>query len=69
MGGFVFGADDPQAELFMPDAHTRLTLTPHALQKLAEVEPMLIPDVSVLNIKDKSKANRLAKALVCLQAS
>jgi hypothetical protein len=68
MGGFVFDADDFQAKSFMPDSHTQLTLTPRALRKLAEVEPMFIPDLSVRTIKDKSKANHLAKALACLQA-
>jgi hypothetical protein len=67
MGGFVFDADDSQKK-FMPETYTRLTLTPRALRKLAEVEPMLIPDIPEHAIMDKSKANGLAKALVCLQA-
>jgi hypothetical protein len=67
MGGFAFETDDSQAD-FLPDPYTRLTLTPRALRKLAEVEPMLIPDLSERAIKDKSKASWLAKTLACLQA-
>jgi hypothetical protein len=53
-GGFAFEADDSQAN-FLPDPYTRLTLTPRALRKLAEVEPMLVPDLSERAIKDKVK--------------
>ena len=67
MGGFTFEADDSQAN-FIPYQRTRLTLTPRALRKLAIVEPMLIPDISERTIRDKSKANWLAKSLACLQA-
>jgi hypothetical protein len=67
MGGFAFDANGSLPEFF-PDSRTRLTLTPQALRRLAKLEPMLIPDISDRAIKDKSKANWLAKALVCLQA-
>jgi hypothetical protein len=67
VGGFALEQDDFPAN-FMPDTHTRLTLTPNALQKLAEVEPTLIPDISEHTIKDKSKADWIAKTLACWQA-
>jgi hypothetical protein len=67
MGGFAFDAGKTKAD-FMPDSYTRLTLTSYALRKLADLEPTLIPDLSERAIKDKSKANWLAKSLVCLQA-
>ncbi|KAH6619005.1 hypothetical protein C7974DRAFT_342103 [Boeremia exigua] len=67
MGGFAFEADDSFVNLF-PDSNTRMTLLPRALRKMADVEPMSIPDLSKSAIEDKSKANWLAKALVCSQA-
>lgn len=67
MGGFVFDADDSQAN-FMTRTYTRVTLGPSALLKLAELEPTLIPDILESDINDKSKASWLAKTSVCLQA-
>jgi len=37
--------------------------------QLAKVAPRLLPDISAEHIKDKSKANSLAKAIVVVQAS
>jgi hypothetical protein len=47
---------------------TRLTLTPAAILKLAELQPALLPGLSRGNIEDKSKADGLAKTIVCVQA-
>ncbi|KAK1752185.1 hypothetical protein QBC47DRAFT_389961 [Echria macrotheca] len=69
MGGFVFdtsvigsGAD------FLPRSK-RMTLTNRGLLCLTETVPHLLPNISVAQIRDKSKANRLAKTIVTLQAS
>ncbi|KAL9111371.1 MAG: hypothetical protein Q9227_004248 [Pyrenula ochraceoflavens] len=69
MGGFVFDMDrlplDAKGESFIP-ARNRLTLTAAGVLLLAECGKL--PDLSVTEIKDKSKADGIAKALVCLQA-
>ncbi|OCK85225.1 hypothetical protein K432DRAFT_318689 [Lepidopterella palustris CBS 459.81] len=67
MGGFSMDTS-AEEQNFMPDDRTRLTLTSEGVRFLAEQEPHLIPDISAAQIWDKSKANGLAKALVCLQA-
>lgn len=67
MGGYVFDTNGSPASFF-PDGRTRLTLTPEALLKIAEFEPNLLPDLSKGNIQDKSKADGLAKTIVCAQA-
>ena len=70
MGGFAFdlstGNEPLEVDKF--PGRTRLTLLPDALEFLAKVRPDLIPDISADYIRDKSKANPLAKALICLQA-
>ena len=68
MGGFAF---EPRhfGKSFLPGNLTRLTLTVTAIECLAINEPELISKISVEDIKDKNKANALAKTLVCLQAS
>jgi hypothetical protein len=67
MGGFVFEAKRMQATILNAD-QKRLTLTPVALRKIAVNAPALLPDLSKEGIRDKSKANGLAKFLVCVQA-
>lgn len=67
MGGFVFETDSSQMN-FMPKGYTRLTLTPLALKKLADLDPMIIPDLSERAIRDRGKADWIAKTLACLQA-
>lgn len=67
MGGFAIDletTDDPLASLF--GDHKRLTLTARGLALVAECG--YIPDISVHEIKDKNKADGLAKLLVCIQA-
>ena len=67
MGGFAFDTHKSRIN-YLPYRRTRLTLTPHALRKLAEYEPDLIPDISKEDIDDKSKADWFAKSLACIQA-
>ena len=67
MGGFAF---EPRqfGKSFLPGNLSRLTLTLTAVEFLAANEPELLRKISEEAIKDKSKANALAKTLVCLQA-
>ena len=46
----------------------RPALTPEGLLVVARYDPTLVPEISVAEIEDKSKANALAKAIVCIQA-
>lgn len=68
MGGFVFDVSLlPQGnDAFIPDRE-RLTLTTAGVLLLARCGH--VPDLNVTEITDKSKADSIAKALVCLQAS
>lgn len=69
MGGFAFDTSDLSLEeKFLPGGRDRVTLTPRALLLIAEHELSLLPDLSVNEIMDKSKANRFAKTIVCVQA-
>lgn len=67
MGGFAFDMDIlPQShDAFIP-AQQRLTLTAPGVILLAKCG--CFPDLSLKEIRDKSKADGLAKTLVCLQA-
>ncbi|KAK6538135.1 hypothetical protein TWF694_011017 [Orbilia ellipsospora] len=67
MGGFVFDVDESTEEemTFIPH-HKRMTLTPEATIILAKCGHL--PDIDPDDIKDKSKADGLAKVLVILQA-
>ena len=67
MGGFVFDTSSAPAK-FLPNGTTRLTIRLEGLRYIAEHAPALIPDISEEYIRDKSKADGLAKVLVCLQA-
>lgn len=64
MGGFAFDTGSDTSSPLPP----RLTLTPRAVCFLAQQRPDLIPDVPEDVIRDKSKANHIAKTLVFLQA-
>lgn len=73
-GGFAFDIDDEYDETgektttFLPaECPRRLTLTARGVALLARCG--LLPDIPEEEIKDKSKANTMAKALVVLQAS
>ncbi|KAK6532648.1 hypothetical protein TWF281_006829 [Arthrobotrys megalospora] len=67
MGGFVFDVDESTEEemTFIPH-HTRMTLSPEACTLIAKCGHL--PDIDPDDIKDKSKADSLAKVLVILQA-
>jgi hypothetical protein len=68
MGGFVVDLDE-EAPLY--PRHTgrrRLTLTPAGVEYIARHHRDLLPQLREEEIKDKSKANALAKLLVCMQA-
>lgn len=57
MGGFVcdIGDTSPQKRFF-PGRRTRVTISPDGLLFLAEVCPLIIPDLDEAEIKDKDKA-------------
>ena len=68
MGGYTFDFDmgrPPQLASCLPDLR-RSTLTPRGITLLAKCN--LIPDVTRHEIEDKSKADRLTKTVVCIQA-
>jgi hypothetical protein len=67
MGGFAIDTSAFQ-ENFIPGRPARLCLTARAVRFLAERDISLLPDVASSTIQDKSKANGLAKLLVCAQA-
>lgn len=67
MGGFAIDldtSDDPHASLF--GNNKRLTFTAKGLALMAECG--YIPEISADDLKDKNKADGLAKLLVCIQA-
>jgi hypothetical protein len=67
MGGFAF--DPRKVDIkFFPGNRPQLTLTPGALKRIARYHEDLIPDIFEAEIKDKSKADGLAKTIVCIQA-
>jgi hypothetical protein len=68
MGGFVLETQGRHRPI-LDSGDFRLTLTPVALRMIAENAPELLPDLSEPEIEDKSKANGLAKFLVCIQAA
>lgn len=70
MGGFVFDFhhdDDGDSSSFVPTKYNRLVLTPQGVILLARCG--YLPDINPDDIRDKSKSDGLAKALVILQAS
>lgn len=68
MGGYAISNLSASSNI-LPNRQTRLSLTPSALLFLAKHHPDLIPDLTEEEILDKSKANSLAKAIICIQAS
>lgn len=67
MGGFAFDTSDAEPN-FLPDDRSRLCISICGLEYIARRAPGLIPNISEKQIKDKSKADSLAKFIVCLQA-
>jgi hypothetical protein len=80
MGGFalIIGETNPPGyfDRFLPtfssdegvEVLDRLTITPDGLEYLASLDIELLPNISESEIRDKSNANGLGKALVCIQA-
>ncbi|KAK3984083.1 hypothetical protein QBC44DRAFT_337640 [Cladorrhinum sp. PSN332] len=68
MGGFAILTKSSRGD-FSPNGWKRVTLTALGILHLAEHYPELLPDISVGDINDKSKANGLAKTIIILQAS
>jgi hypothetical protein len=69
MERFAFEAQTEDGPTFSVDGRTLATMTPLGLQKIAKGDTPLLPDISEFAIREKSKANRFAKFLVCLQAT
>lgn len=67
MGGFAFDTSDANPN-FLPNHRSRLCISVYGLSYIAKKAPGLIPDIAEKDIKDKSKADSLAKFIVCLQA-
>ena len=67
MGGFAFDTSDPEPN-FLPNHRSRLCISVYGLSYIAKKAPELIPDIAEKQIRDKSKADSLAKFTVCLQA-
>jgi hypothetical protein len=66
MGGFAFEKTASGVNI-LPNDRPSVTLTSHALRKLAAHEPDMIPDISAETIKSKSKADWGARAWVTAQ--
>ncbi|KAL8657650.1 MAG: hypothetical protein Q9226_001712 [Calogaya cf. arnoldii] len=62
MGSFTFNTSSTPAK-FLSEDTTRLTVRLEGLHYIAEHAPALIPDISEVDIRDKSKADGLAKVL------
>ena len=67
MGGFAFDTSNAEPN-FLPNHRSRLCISVYGLSYIALKAPELIPDIAETQIKDKSKADGLAKIIVCLQA-
>ncbi|KAL2209315.1 hypothetical protein CC79DRAFT_674151 [Sarocladium strictum] len=67
IGGFVI--QDLHGESFpLPNGLKRMSLNTEAILHFAKTHPQAFPDISEPSIRDKSKANALAKFIVCGQA-
>ena len=65
MGGFAFNTSDARPN-FLRNSRSRVCINLRGLHVFAKEALDLMPDISEQEIKDKSKANSLAKFLVCL---
>lgn len=73
MGGIAFDVPEnlPESKRFLPSNTSEFWFVGYdGIRLLSEQEAgrNVLPNVSVKEIKSKSKANGLAKALVCIQA-
>lgn len=69
MGGYSYKLRDG-VKVFLPDDHNReqLVLRDEALRFVAEHEPAVIPNLSVLDILDKSSSSTFVKIIALFQA-
>ncbi|KAG7006666.1 hypothetical protein G7Y79_00013g034380 [Physcia stellaris] len=67
MGGFVIDVGDGAS--FLPGQRRRMTLTVNGIEFIARRYPQLLPGVQEEDIEDRSKADALAKLVVCVQAA
>ena len=71
MGGIAFEISESESEKFLPSKTKEIWfIGSRDIRDLTELESgrEVIPNISEEEIKSKSKANGLAKALVCIQA-
>lgn len=69
MGGFILNVRGEESEFFVLKTQTQLTIRPEAFPWIIRNAFEAIPDISEDEILDKSKANGLAKFIVCVQAT
>ncbi|KAH9936607.1 uncharacterized protein B0H18DRAFT_1165244, partial [Fomitopsis serialis] len=67
MGGFRLDVVDESGSHYLPAWQSEGIISPFGILFLMKHEPTLIPDISVADIWDKSKADGLAKALLIWQ--
>ncbi|KZT63668.1 hypothetical protein DAEQUDRAFT_719138 [Daedalea quercina L-15889] len=67
MGGFKLDGHGDEGNRYIPAWQGEAIITPNGLKYLMKHAPHLIPDISIEEIQDKSKANGLAKALLVWQ--
>jgi hypothetical protein len=67
MGGFAIDTRKCKQN-FLSHNRNRMILNPDAFKHLIQFEPDLLPDLSLEEIQDKSKASNIAKTIVCCQA-
>lgn len=67
MGGFAIKITENDGLTIFPEGHQRLVVRPEALLWLFETEPNTRPIVTTSDLKDKSKADGLAKTLITIQ--
>ena len=67
MGGFYFETQGNNTKDFIP-GNPKLTITPAALRFMAATKPPLLPEIDEEVILDYSKADRVTKLLVLIQA-
>jgi hypothetical protein len=67
MGGLVLDVSSTDED--PPSSPLKCTLTADGVRTVADVRPELFENLTKAYIQDKSKANGLAKLIVCSQAS
>ena len=67
MGGFQLNKYDDEGQSYLPAWQGEAMITPEGVRFLLKYAPHLIPDIPVEEIRDRSKADGLAKALLVWQ--